>query len=144
MGWELLGFVNVVRSARCLSALSRLVVVGTDADDEEGCVLARAMCCSVGGSDEPCCAQSGQWVMRFADRVTARRVALATGSEWLTASCEVALPVALVDFAVSLHFGLVETDEHGELVAWRVPSAHGVGGFDRHEMPARAFELVAA
>jgi hypothetical protein len=70
--------------------------------------------------------------------------AVATRSAWLPDRCEVALPSALVDLAVSCHFGLVETDEQGYLLAWSVPSTRGAGGFARHEMPARAIESMAA
>ena len=102
------------------------------------------MCCAVGASMQPSAAKPDRWVLRFTDRTTANAVALATGCESLPHYCEVVLPVALVDLAVSFDFGLVEVDSSGDLVAWHAPSASVGGELERHQMPTAADALVAA
>ena len=72
-------------------------------------------------SDDAAWAAKGQWVMRFASRVTARSVATATRASRLSAQNEVALQSDVADFAVAAHFGFVEADDSGHVLSWFVP-----------------------
>ena len=123
--YRLLGFVNTVRAAQGLDLVRGLSVSGADADDEERCALALAMGCAVGLSDDAAWAARGQWVVRFSGRVTAASVAAATGAPWLPDQDEVALPWDVADFAVAAHFGFVEADGSGHVLAWFVPVEDG-------------------
>ena len=120
-GTRLLGFMNQVRGVQELDILRYLSLTGTDPDDERQCVLGRALHCPVGGSKDPTWEAAGQWVMRFNDLWTTRTVGIVTQQEWLPDPLEVRLPDELVDFAVSVRHGLVETDEVGLVSAWLVP-----------------------
>jgi hypothetical protein len=59
--------------------------------------------------------------MRFEDRLTARRIGVVTGQEWIAEPPEVDLPDALIDLAVASHYDLVEPDEWGFVAGWWVP-----------------------
>jgi hypothetical protein len=105
-----------------LEPLRCLTMLGAETGDEDGCVLARAMQCAIGGASDPAWAAAGRWVLRFHDRWTARIVALELGREWHPEHFEVEAPELLVDFAVAFEFGEVEPDEIGYVRAWRVPA----------------------
>lgn len=80
---RLLGFINQVRAEHWLNPLRNLGTLGADPDDERECILAQAMECAVGESDDPVWAGEGRWVMRFESLRTAAAVARMTGQDWV-------------------------------------------------------------
>lgn len=136
-GAHLLSFINQVRGVQELDMLWYLNLLGTDPDHERECVLGQALNCRVGASAHPTWDSAGRWVMRFDDLWTTRTVGIVTEQEWLPKPLEVHLPDELVDFAVALRHGLIETDELGFIEAWFVPcDGHDLDqGFDRFELP---------
>lgn len=136
-GTRLLRFINQVRGVHELGMLRCLNLLGTDPFDEQRCVLAQALNCEVGGSANPTWDAAAHWVMRFDDLWTARTVGIVTEQEWLPDVFEVRLAERLVDFAVSAHHDLIETDDLGFVSAWFVPrDGHDLEqGFERFVMP---------
>jgi hypothetical protein len=92
-------------------------------------VLGSALGISVGGSEHPEWSARGRWVIRFDDASVAHRVASSLGQEWLTEPAEVVLPDALVDLAVSNHYGVVVEDDEGWVRGWWVPDDDGLPEF---------------
>ena len=64
-------------------------------------------------------------MIRFRDRLTARRVGIVMGLEWTPHPAEVRLPDQVIDLAVSQGVGRVEADEDGNLRGWWVPASRG-------------------
>jgi hypothetical protein len=120
-GSLLLDFVNQVRYAQHMAPLGSLTVRGAHAGDEEGCILAQAMGCGVGGASDRDWEAKGRWVLMLPDVETARAVARVTGEDWRPGLCEVALPELVLDFAVAFYFDLVEKDGFGRARSWLVP-----------------------
>ncbi len=100
-----------------MPVLSAVLVAGTERDDDKKCILASALGVPVSGRD----ALGQEWVMRFSDRLVARRVGIVMGLAWRPDPPEVTLPDALVDLCVSEHFGVIEVDDIGFLKCWWVP-----------------------
>jgi hypothetical protein len=121
-GTQLLAAVNRVRAVQELEPLRCLTMLGAAVREEDGCVLAHAMQCEMGGASDPAWEADGRWVLRFRDCWTARIVALELGREWEPEHFEVQAPELLVDFAVAFELGEVEPDEFGFVRAWRVPA----------------------
>jgi hypothetical protein len=118
---SVLAFINRIRTLRDLDEWSALPLLGTEADDDHNDVVAAALGVPVGESEHPEWGAQSRWVMRFADRLTARRVGIACGLEWVPEPPEVRLPDALVDLAVSQHLDVVVRDEVGYVRGWWVP-----------------------
>lgn len=74
-----------------------LPLLGTEPDSERDRVLAAAFGLPVGESDILNGPGRARWVMRFHERLTARRVGIVIRQDWLAAPPEVRLPDALVD-----------------------------------------------
>ncbi len=118
---SVLDFINRVRTLQDLGEWGALPLLRTEADDEHHDVVASALGVSVGESEHHDWAAQGRWVMRFADRLTARRIGIVTGLEWRGDPPEVQLPDALVDLAVSQHLDIVVRDDVGFVRGWWVP-----------------------
>lgn len=116
---SLLDFINRVRTLQDLPAHPAVSLADTEPDDEEKCVLGHALGVPVGGSDAK--GRDDKLVMRFNERLVARRVGIVMGLSWTPEPPEVDLPDALVDLTVAQHFGYVEADDIGFLRGWWVP-----------------------
>lgn len=122
---SVLDFINRVRTLQNLDEWGALPLLGTEADDERNDVVASALGGPVGESEHPEWAAQGRWVMRLPDRLTARRVGIVTGLEWLPEPPAVRLPDALVDLAVAQHLDVVVHDGIGFVRGWWVPGDEG-------------------
>ncbi len=118
---SLLDFANRIRTLQELEEERVVWVRGTEPDDERNCVVARALGVPIGESAHHEWAREGRWVMRFADRLAARRVGTVTGLAWLPEPAEVALPDVLVDLVVAHHYDACRGDDLGILRVWVVP-----------------------
>jgi len=118
---SVLDFINRIRTLQQLDEWNALPLLGAEADDEHNDVVAAALGVPVGESEHPDWAAQGHWVMRFPDRLTARRVGIVCGLAWLPEPPEVRLPDALVDLAVSQHLDVVVRDDVGFVRGWWVP-----------------------
>lgn len=132
---SVLDFINRVRTLIDLPETAAVVITGTDPGSDDNCVVAQALGVSIGESEAE---GSGEhWVMRFTDRLVARRVGIVMGLRWTADPPEVELPSPIVDLAVSQHFGVLEVDDVGFLRGWWVPAASD----HREDMRATEWEL---
>jgi hypothetical protein len=116
---SLIDFVNRVRTLQDLPKLPGVWVTDTESDNDERCIVASALGVPVSTSRSP--GREEEWVMRFTDRLLARRVGIVMGLSWRPDPPEVALPDALIDLCVAEHFGFIEVGEIGFLKCWWVP-----------------------
>ena len=126
---SLIDFCDRVRVLQDLPTLGAIALVGTEPDDEDNCVLAKALGCKVRDCESPNPGVSWHHAMWFADRLTARRVGIIMGLPWRADPPCVKLPDDVADLAVSQHMGCVERDEVGFLRGWWVPDEDAANGW---------------
>jgi hypothetical protein len=126
---SIIDFADAVRALCGRPHRRALPLANCERDSDERCVVAAALGVSVGESAHPSWAVDGRWVMRFADPATARRVGIGLDQPWRAEPAEVLLPDALVNLAVSHHYGVVVPDDGGDVRGWWLPGADGLPVF---------------
>ncbi len=121
---SLIDFVDRLRILQDLPTRGVVALSGTEVNDDENCLLARALLCRVGTVVGKCTTLDPDWpwAMRFSDRLLTRRVGIIMGLEWLPTPRAVRLPDAVADLGVAQHNGWVEADDLGLLSGWWVPA----------------------
>jgi hypothetical protein len=114
---SLLDFVNRVRTIQDLDEIPYLLLDGTETDDGENCVLARALGVPIYPVDH-----GDRMEMHFRTAQMARRVGVVMYLEWRSDPPAVLLPHEVSDVAVADHLELVRGDEFGVLQSWLVPT----------------------
>jgi len=120
-GTVLIATINKIRAACGRYGRNYLWVADTVRGDPERCILAQALECSVGLSEDPEWEAQGVMVMRFPFAWPVKAIAMATAWEIRPELLEVRLPPLLAEFATSFDSGLYTTDELGFVASWLVP-----------------------